>query len=173
MSRSREIDFKNDFKYITLFIGSNDACISCIAGDSFLSPNNFEKTMREVISEVQRRIPKVILNVHQQFNVSQVWDLTKDIPYCKNIRALGLSLECACAFQDSAEGARNRKTMDALTQEYNNRLLKIRDEYSKKQSDNFMLIVDPLFRDASIDDFPPSYISNVDCFHPGNMICFS
>jgi phospholipase B1 len=122
--------------------------------------------MRKVVAKLERLVPRLVLNIHQQFNVSQIYDVTKDEPYCKKIRSLGLVVECLCAFQNTASAEATRNQMDVLAQEYNNRLFKIRNDYMKRQGDDFLLIVDPLFKNAALDQFPISYISNVDCFHP-------
>jgi phospholipase B1 len=167
MQRSREVDYQNDYKLMTMFIGSNDACIGClpIIGQTVLSPDQFEENIREVLEEI-RTIPRIVVSLYQQFNVSEVFDLTNPDPYCRRLRNLGLSLECACAFQDSAIGEKTRDIMDNLVTEYNARLLKVVRDYEKRASDGFKVILDPLFSGVSLKTWTMDYISNVDCFHP-------
>ncbi|KAI8908993.1 hypothetical protein EDD86DRAFT_191129 [Gorgonomyces haynaldii] len=166
---NNKVDWNNDYKLIHLLIGANDLCLGCdpILGNTVLSADGFENEIRKVVYKIKSRIPKVILNVKNIFNVSQVWDLTKDEPYCKTLRALGLQLECACAFQDNALGKLNRQKMDNLAQAYNQRLEKLRAEYLNDKQQDFLFVLDPLVKNAAVREFPTNYISNVDCFHPG------
>jgi phospholipase B1, membrane-associated len=167
MRWNRDVNYQNDYKLMSMFIGSNDACIGClpIIGKTVLSPDQFERNVREVLEEI-RTIPRIVVSLYQQFNVSQVFDLTNPNPYCRKLRDVGLSLECACAFQDSKVGERTRDIMDRLVSEYNTRLIKIVADYERRNYNSFKVILDPLFAGVSLKTWTIDYISNVDCFHP-------
>ncbi|KAJ3309208.1 hypothetical protein HDV04_006315 [Boothiomyces sp. JEL0838] len=168
MHQSPNVDMVNDYKLLNLFIGSNDDCLGClpILGKSVLSPDAFEETMREVIWELKHQIPKLIVNVHQQFKVSGIETLTKNSQHCATLRAFGFGIECSCAYQLWPFGDSTRRSMDNLVDEYNQRLLNIRQDYLAENNDSFLLIVDPLFTGVHLQDWTLDYISDVDCFHP-------
>ena len=133
-------NFKDDWKLVNIFIGSNDACRSC--SDFLENPESFEATMRSVIDTLRDNIPKLVLNIHQQFNVTQVYTLTKDQPYCATIRARGLSVECKCAFREDAGADLLRDYMDLTVARFNAKLEKIQRYYEKllAPKDDFMVL---------------------------------
>ncbi|KAJ3055276.1 hypothetical protein HK097_011007 [Rhizophlyctis rosea] len=169
MKMQKDIDFEKDFKLLTLFIGSNDVCLGCssIPGPAWPSPALFEQTVRILIGEIRARIPRVVVNVLMQFNVSQVYDLTHDDPWCARLRASGFVFECSCAFLPGAAGPLTRRLMDELVQSYNSRLQSIRDDYKTRRYDDFAMMVDPGFSQLEIRNWPLGHVSDVDCFHPG------
>ncbi|KAI8996700.1 hypothetical protein BC832DRAFT_535370 [Gaertneriomyces semiglobifer] len=167
MKRSRKIDFQNDFKLLTLFIGSNDACLGCgvLSHYMYLSPDAYELQMRGLLLRIKASIPNVVVNILTQFNVSQVYDLTHNDPYCEMARNTGLVFECTCAFLPEPVGAITRRRMDELVQAYNERLFAIAADFGKLDK-NFAVIVDPLLTDVAIKDWSIGLVSNIDCFHP-------
>ncbi|KAI8929574.1 hypothetical protein BC831DRAFT_274909 [Entophlyctis helioformis] len=114
------IDFEHDFKLLTLFIGSNDVCLGCIRGgiDGMLSPEAFELHMRQVLDTLRSRVPRLVVNILMQFNVSQVWDATHKDTRCTLLRTSGLVFECICAFQPGPPGTIMRSLMDERVQQY-------------------------------------------------------
>lgn len=66
------IDFENDWKLLTLFIGANNLCTVC-RNDSRSEPATYEKRLREILSAVRQKIPKVFVNLMGIFNISGVW----------------------------------------------------------------------------------------------------
>ncbi|KAI8896079.1 hypothetical protein BC833DRAFT_630742 [Globomyces pollinis-pini] len=167
MKNNPNVDMANDYKLINLFIGSNDVCLGCqpVLKDFVLTGDQFESTMRDVLFKIQWNIPKAIVNIHQQFDVAQVYDLTRFEPKCIAIRAASLGLLCPCAFQPLFAD-RNRRAMKELAAEYNRRLEKIQKDFLANKNDNFMYVLNPSFRDVNLKQWDMSYISDIDCFHP-------
>eukprot|EP00842_Homolaphlyctis_polyrhiza_P006609 jgi/Hompol1/694/HPOL_004602-RA len=162
------IDYAQDFKLITLFIGNNDVCLGCspFGFDRSLTPDAFEVNMRSVLERLRTNIPRVIVNVLLQFNVSQVWDLTHNDKECQLLRASGMVFECVCAFLPGPLGAHTRTKMDQLAQLYNERLLKIAKDYAFTDDPSFMMIIDPILSNVEISKWGIEYLSRTDCFHP-------
>ena len=82
------------------------------------------------------------MNVHQMFQVSQLWDLTASSAFCDRRRASRLTAECTCAFLEHSNGAVKRKEMDELTAKYNERITKVSRD-PDLNDDSFMVISDP------------------------------
>ncbi|KAI8852901.1 hypothetical protein BC829DRAFT_384057 [Chytridium lagenaria] len=174
MNTAPEIDFENDFKILNIFIGSNDVCAGCstIANRTFLSPDVYEAEMRYLLEDIRRRVPRVIVNILMQFNVSQVWDITNKDPWCNLVRS-----SARVHFLPGEAGAIMRNRMDLLVQEYNKRLELIRIDYSPRNSifpprtpdPSFAVLVDPLFSGVQIRGWNLSYLSDIDCFHPSTQ----
>ncbi|KAJ3286672.1 hypothetical protein HK104_008918 [Borealophlyctis nickersoniae] len=171
MKQTKGLDYNRDWKLMNIFIGSNDACLGCLDGISMPNPDQYEQMMRALFTKIRKQVPRVVVNVMQQFNVSQVWDLTHTDPWCASLRGIGLAFECSCAFLPGPQGPTTRKSMDTLTQNYNVRLLKLAAEFradaaTSPDGDSFALVVDPAFRAIAVSEWPLDYLSDVDCFHP-------
>lgn len=169
MRSDSRVNFQQDFKLLNFFIGGNDVCLGClpILEDLVLSPDQFENTIRDVLSYVEENIPRVVVNLHSIFNVSQVYDLSHADPHCATLRKIGLKVECACALLfDGEVGVSNRLEMDDLVAGYNEKLSLIAADYSEKKSDSFMVSLNPIFRDVALRQWSIKELSKVDCFHP-------
>ena len=89
-------------------------------------------------------------------------------PGLRNLRAQRFNALCSsCAFLPGPAGPLTRRLMDELVQSYSSRLRSIRDDYKNKRYDDFALVVDPVFSELQIRDWPLGHVSDVDCFHPG------
>lgn len=72
--------FNTEYKLVTLFIGANDICASCNNG---FTANDYETRVRAAVESIRTQVPNVIVNVPQLFNVSELFDLTFNDPYCE------------------------------------------------------------------------------------------
>ncbi|KAJ3322953.1 hypothetical protein HDV06_002612 [Boothiomyces sp. JEL0866] len=156
-----EVTNSTDYKLLNLFAGNNDACHFCwlFSNLYILDADQFEKSIIDLLHKMEDNIPNLIVNIHLQPRISRVYQLTVDAQHCIDLRNNGTK-HCSCAFQSDKE----RRQMDDLIDSYNSKLLKVQNEYQPKQ--NFMIIIDPMFRDLDLSSFSIDYISPIDCFHP-------
>eukprot|EP01113_Clastostelium_recurvatum_P044961 TRINITY_DN764_c0_g3_i1.p1 TRINITY_DN764_c0_g3~~TRINITY_DN764_c0_g3_i1.p1 ORF type:complete len:414 (-),score=67.18 TRINITY_DN764_c0_g3_i1:75-1223(-) len=161
------IDMANDWKMLTIEIGANDLCGTCPVNGTFskTSPDQFEAQMRQTLERVRLNVPKVFVNVLEGFNISQVYTLGQTSLYCAEVHKQ-VYKECGCLFKPGPQSDSARQEMDILGQQYNQRIRNIAADYAAKQYPDFAVVVQPQGRDTSIDKFPLSYLSSLDCFHP-------
>jgi len=93
-TKYKEIDFDNDWKFLTLFIGANNLCGACQGRDSS-TPEYFESHLRQVLTDIEAKIPKVFVNLVTIFNISGVYYAGKDYWYCETIWSI-VKHECYC-----------------------------------------------------------------------------
>jgi phospholipase B1 len=84
------------YKYLTLFIGSNDICFRCSNDLPWLTSKQFEDYLKSTLEIIKREIPNTVVNLLGVFNVSQVYNFHKE-EYCKGW-GLVAEYECSCAF---------------------------------------------------------------------------
>lgn len=79
------VDFDNSWKLLTLFIGANDACPACThqGGNITAQAIAYEENMRNVLTEIRAKIPRVFVNVITIFNISQVWSAGQHKAYVR------------------------------------------------------------------------------------------
>lgn len=97
-----KIDWNNDWKVITVLIGANNLCASCI---SWIDPVNTAKefeTSLDTTFATLATIPRVFINVVQIFNLSSVYEVSKGVPYCKSVHS-DFPIECECDFTSSED----------------------------------------------------------------------
>ncbi|CAE6356179.1 unnamed protein product [Rhizoctonia solani] len=89
----------NQFKYLSFQIGSNDLCQLCLAADALFGPgtqSDFEANIRETLEYVRKNIPNTLVNLFGVFQVSQIYGLTLNEPYCQQFipNVTHYNLEC-------------------------------------------------------------------------------
>jgi len=169
LHKNSKINMTSDWKLLTIWIGANDLCGSCGNTSTFdymLPADNFESELRRVLEKVRTNIPRTFVNLIETFNISQVYTLGLTAPWCKEIHRIFPS-ECPCIFHNGTVGNLYRTQVDRMGQEYNMRLQKIAKDYASKGYPEFAVVSQPPGRDAAISKFPASYLSDLDCFHPG------
>jgi len=160
--KSMEIDIETSWKHITVLIGANDLCISCLI-EKILSADEWEANLRKALDQIKAEIPRVIVSVVEIFNVSQVYDLSLKNKYCTNVHRVAF-VECDCAF--GIKGKKHREYMDEMTVAYNARTRKVVAEYNDPTNPSFAVVSQPHAEDLAIKDQPIDFLSTLDCFHP-------
>lgn len=164
MELERKIDIFKDWKLLTILIGANDLCLACSGNVPFLTADDFEKNLIDVLEEVRTKIPRVFVNLVPMFNLSQVYEISLKSKHCIDVHRL-LPIECICAFAPGEEGDKLRRDLDERVVQYNQRILKVADEYSGKYKE-FAAVAQPCFMNARHESLPITIISTLDCFHP-------
>ncbi|KAF8601792.1 hypothetical protein BDV93DRAFT_495421 [Ceratobasidium sp. AG-I] len=157
------------YKYLSFQIGSNDLCQLCLAADALLGPGtqiDFEGNIRETLEYVRANIPNTLVNLFGVFQVSQIYNLTLNQPYCQQLipNVTHYNLECTCALFTGETGEFTRSRMDKLQGQYNTALQKIVADYKSKNYKDFAVIWQPPV--VPLDKYPIESLSSLDCFHP-------
>jgi len=159
---SGTIDFNNDWKLLTLFIGANNLCICC-HNDSRGTPEYFEQNLRSILTTVQKNIPRTFVNIIGIFNISGVWDAGQQFDYCRLLWD-GITIgECPCLLKF---GAAERQSMDDHSVLYNQVAAKVASDFASQNNPNFTVVVQPGISGYNISYFGADFLSELDCFHP-------
>ncbi|CAO0790875.1 unnamed protein product [Mucor circinelloides] len=152
--------YKNDWKFITIQIGSNDQCASCNSSiTDHVTAAAYGQYVEAAIERIKAEIPKTVVNLLGTFKVSGVFPLSAGQAYCVPNGILENKSECSCS-----SSAENLAKMDALSDAYNEQLQTIANKYKGQPNGTFAVMYSPAPIDIS--SFPIDALSNVDCFHP-------
>jgi len=165
MKNNSMIDFKSDWKILSILIGANDACHLCEASNPppvDIIADKFAITYDAIIDKLQQQIPRLFINILPMFNASGLYYLTRNVTYCKDLHIIFPS-ECPCAFTSDIV---KRTYMDSVLQAFNKRTYNIAQKWQKKHLDDFIVTMQPLFINLTIPDI--SFLSTLDCFHPSH-----
>lgn len=99
------------------------------------------------------------------FNVSAIYRLTQDIPYCKLVHQVAF-VECLCAFGVEADARAWRERMDELTAIYNAKIREVVGEFMQERNETFAIALHHYTRGMNISAWSMDMVSSLDCFHP-------
>ncbi|KAI7852353.1 hypothetical protein BDC45DRAFT_607521 [Circinella umbellata] len=166
MKELPNVNFANDWKLITIQIGSNDQCSSCSDDNADVTADAYAGYVDAAIERIRDEIPKVIVNIVGTFNVSGVYESTMGQEYCRPLFDqpdwILNRILCEC-FRGTEQ---DRANMDTLSAQYSAKLHEIYQKYNAQQSDDFAITFNPALN-LNIGELPLEALSNIDCFHPG------
>ncbi|XP_034713353.1 phospholipase B1, membrane-associated [Etheostoma cragini] len=165
MKKDSRIDFNNDWKVITMFIGGNDICDFCT--DSVLfSPRNVVGQIRQALDILHSEVPRAIVNLIEVLNIVPLRDLHAD-------KTLGcptwfVNLVCPCILKPKKDSSELQKAID-INKAYQHAMKELIDSGRYDTHHNFTVVLQPFLREIflpKLEDGRPdrSYLSP-DCFH--------
>jgi small subunit ribosomal protein S29e/phospholipase B1 len=157
-----KVNFQDDWKLLTLFIGANNLCGSCQFRPETL-PQYFEEHLRLVLTQIKDKIPRTFVNLVTIFNISGVYYAGKDYWYCEVIWKYIAKKECSC--MQTGKKA-DLDIMDLRATQFNAISNKLAIEFAALNSPNFTVSVQPGLTGIQVQKFGEAYLSNLDCFHP-------
>ncbi|XP_039277521.1 phospholipase B1, membrane-associated isoform X2 [Nilaparvata lugens] len=135
MKNDKRVDFKNDWKLVTLMIGSNDFCVDvCYMKQMTLAPELHRRDLIKTITYLRDNLPRTILQIVVAPNLEVIMNFTGLPMTCR----ITQTSECPCLI--GLPFRSKRKTM-----------LKIMDEWQKVEME---VAMDPKF---TTDDFAVVY----------------
>jgi len=157
-----KVNFQDDWKLLTLFIGANNLCGAC-QGRQESTPEYFEAHLREALNLIKTNIPRVFVNLVTIFNISGVYYAGKDYWYCEFVWKYIAKKECSC--METGNKA-DLDIMDLRANQFNAISNKLAAEFAGLNSPNFTVVVQPGLTGIEVQKFGEAYLSNLDCFHP-------
>ncbi|CAF1366227.1 unnamed protein product [Adineta steineri] len=157
-------DWNNDWKMITIFIGTNDLCNFCT--DSKLTkytPEQYMLNVREALDKLyQAPIPRTLVNLVLPFDIRNVKELYTGNYACQIL----YNKTCPCAAFPTIEQA---NILDDYIPKYQQVLLDLINTGRYDQRDDFTVVIQPFMAETKLPenddnetDF--SYFAP-DCFH--------
>ncbi|KIH53394.1 GDSL-like protein, partial [Ancylostoma duodenale] len=150
-----EIDFDNDWKFVNVFIGSNDLCRICENTTRF-SVEQFTANVRESLVYLRENLPRAYVNLIPPFHVEVLLETQADNPFCVELQRIF----CPCLFKlTKEEYAVIKRSFDSSLSEF------LGAEY---QTQNFAVGISSGFnvdKLASLGNVLNLAFVALDCFH--------
>jgi len=154
LKANSKINLKEDWKVLTIWIGSNNICQVCndAANNNAL---NYEKNIFLALEHLYANVPRLFVNLLSNLDITQLYDF--------NSGACGIlhPYECPCP---SSRSALVRQGVKSVIKEYVATGISIAANYTARNHKEFAVVVQPFLSESVV--FNRSYISAADCFHP-------
>ncbi|KAM6973043.1 phospholipase B1, membrane-associated [Aplochiton taeniatus] len=165
MKNDSRIDFENDWKVITMFIGGNDLCDFC-SDTIYFSTNNFIGRIQEALDILHREVPHAIVNLVELLNLVPLRELHKDKR--TGCPTWFVNLVCRCVLKP-IEGSLELQRLNNLNRNYQLGIRKLVDSGRYDTHANFTVVLQPFFREVILplleDGRPDRSYFSPDCFH--------
>lgn len=164
MRNDERIDYDNDWKLISLFVGGNDLCGSCDNWDRY-SPEAYEAKFREAIDILFNNTPRAIVNLIAMFDVTPLQNFSTG-PGCDWLQINF----CDCAINDTTR-PQLRQTQLGYYEALKNITEDPKYLYGRE---DFAVVLQPHMRDMEpprdpeTGEYLPGFLAP-DCFHPNRI----
>ncbi|XP_016000830.2 phospholipase B1, membrane-associated [Rousettus aegyptiacus] len=165
MKNDTRIDFQEDWKLITLFIGSNDLCTFC-NDVAHYSPQNFTNNLGKALEILHAEVPRAFVNL---VNVLEIINLRKLYQENKiNCPRMILRNLCPCVlkFNDSST---ELASLVEVNKKYQDRTHQLVESGRYDTREDFTVVVQPFFEKLDMpktsEGLPDSSFFAPDCFH--------
>ncbi|KAF1769548.1 hypothetical protein GCK72_001365 [Caenorhabditis remanei] len=155
----KEIDYKNDWKLVNVFIGANDMCAYCNDGENGgHSKANWKQNVITAIQILKNNLPRTIVSMTGMFDMRMLREIDHDKYFCDGLH----TFECPCeknkAFTNDDISAACHRYMDAQ--------LEIQSSGIFDSTDDFTFVVQPFFNGIVTPPLKPDGDVNLDWFAP-------
>jgi phospholipase B1 len=156
MQSNPNIDYANDWKLLTIWIGSNNLCGAC-RGDLNASADYYEQQFDQLLDAIHQQMPRTFVNVISNVNMTHLAVIAQQFG-CEAFHLFWK--ECSCVFDPSGD---QLFRLNEVTMMFNDRLHALQAKWNMVD-DQFAVVVQPMLETLLIPDL--SWVSTLDCFHP-------
>ncbi|KAI2654363.1 Phospholipase B1, membrane-associated [Labeo rohita] len=165
LKEDTRIDFYNDWKIITVFIGGNDICAHC-SDTRYYSPENIVKYLREGLDILHNEVPRALVNLVELLDITPLRRFHQD-------PSLGcptwlVNMLCNCVLKP-VDGSYEFERLQEFNQAYQRGMRELVDSGRYDTRDDFTVVLQPFFRNVFLpvleDGRPDKSYFTPDCFH--------
>ncbi|KAM9420855.1 phospholipase B1, membrane-associated-like isoform 2-T3 [Salvelinus alpinus] len=167
MKNDSSINFQEDWKVITLFIGGNDMCEYCY-NSLFYSTENYVRHIRESLDYLHKQVPRALVNLVEPLYIPILRQMyTEKNAYLKCPTWLA-NILCPCVISPKESSVTLQK-LHVLNRDYQRGLHELVESGRYDTHNNFTVVLQPFLRDIIIpvmeDGRPDRTYFSPDCFH--------
>ncbi|XP_066122900.1 phospholipase B1, membrane-associated [Saccopteryx bilineata] len=165
MKNHTKINFQEDWKIITLFIGGNDLCDSCNDPVRY-SPQNFTDNIRKALDILHAEVPRAFVNLVMVLEIASLRELFQEKKVSCPRMILRNLCPCVLKFDDNST---ELATLIEVNQKYQDGTHQLVESGRYDTREDFTVVVQPFFEKVNMpktsDGLPDSSFFAPDCFH--------
>ncbi|OXB72952.1 UNVERIFIED_CONTAM: hypothetical protein H355_001919 [Colinus virginianus] len=163
MRSSSKINFKEDWKLITIFIGGNDLCQYCLDKEAY-SVQNYVKHLQDALDIFYKELPRVFINMVEILEISGLRQVAASSSGC----TLTEENFCPC-FLNPKENSSDLQEIKRVNRDFQAEALQLVNSGRYEQREDFAVVVQPFFRNTIVpldsNGKPDLSFFAADCFH--------
>ncbi|XP_044147258.1 phospholipase B1, membrane-associated [Bufo gargarizans] len=165
MKEDKRINFNNDWKVITVFVGANDLCASCTDSNVF-SPTTYTTNIRRALDILHKEVPRAYVNLVEVMDIMPLREAVLDDRV--NCPSLITSMLCPCLLSVQSN-AQELEDLRNVNYAYQHSLQHFINSGRYDTREDFTVVLQPFFRHPKIPHLATgepdvSYLAP-DCFH--------
>ncbi|XP_013799269.2 phospholipase B1, membrane-associated [Apteryx mantelli] len=163
MRSSSNINFKEDWKLITVFVGGNDLCQYCLDKETY-SAQKYIKHLQDTLDIFYEELPRVFVNMVEILELSGLRQIAASSSEC----AISEMNVCPC-FLTPKESSSELQEMKRVNRDFQAEALQMVNSGRYEQREDFAVVMQPFFRNAFVpldsNGKPDLSFFSADCFH--------
>ncbi|XP_019404135.1 PREDICTED: phospholipase B1, membrane-associated [Crocodylus porosus] len=163
MRNSLKMNFKLDWKLITIFIGGNDLCQYCLDQETY-SVEKYVKHLQDTLDILYKELPRAFVNLVEIMEISGLRQIEREASGCV---PPGRSV-CPCVLNPQ-ENSPELQEMRRINRDFQVKSMLMVNSGGYEQREDFTVVVQPFFRNTMMPlnnaRKPDLSFFAVDCFH--------
>ncbi|XP_072301570.1 phospholipase B1, membrane-associated-like isoform X2 [Eucyclogobius newberryi] len=165
MKNDSRINFTEDWKVITVFIGGNDLCDFC-KNSLLYSAETYIKNVRETLDYLHKEVPRSLVNLVEPLHIVPLREMHLDTSL--KCPTWLVNILCPCVILPKGNSATVNQ-LQTLNRNYQTALHELVESGRYDTRSDFTVVVQPFFREIVIprlsDGRPDRSYFSPDCFH--------
>ncbi|XP_048155569.1 phospholipase B1, membrane-associated [Corvus hawaiiensis] len=163
MRSSSKINFKEDWKLITVLVGGSDLCQYCLDKETY-SVQKYIKHLQDTLDIFYKELPRVFINMVEMLEFSGLRQITASSSEC----ALRAKKVCPC-FLNPEENSSELQEIKRVNRDFQAEALQLINSGRYEQREDFAVVMQPFFRNTLLPldstSKPDMSFFAADCFH--------
>ncbi|XP_049689659.1 phospholipase B1, membrane-associated [Accipiter gentilis] len=163
MRSSSKINFKEDWKLITVLVGGNDLCQYCLDEEAY-SVQKYVKHLQDTLDILYEELPRVFVNMVEILEISGLRHIAASSSEC----ALTAKNVCPC-FLNPKENSSELQEIKRVNRDFQAEASQLINSGRYEQREDFAIVMQPFFRNTLLpldsNGKPDLSFFAADCFH--------
>ncbi|XP_039916279.1 phospholipase B1, membrane-associated isoform X2 [Hirundo rustica] len=163
MRSSSKINFKEDWKLITILVGGVDLCQYCLDKETY-SVQKYVKHLQDTLDIFYKELPRVFINMVEMLELSGLRQITASSSEC----ALTAKKLCPC-FLNPEENSSELQEIKRANRDFQAEALQLINSGRYEQREDFAVVIQSFFRNTLLPldstSKPDMSFFAADCFH--------
>ncbi|KFR06463.1 Phospholipase B1, membrane-associated, partial [Opisthocomus hoazin] len=163
MRSSSKINFKEDWKLITILVGGNDLCQYCLDEETY-SVQKYVKHLQDTLDVFYEELPRVFVNIVEILEISGLRQIAASSSEC----ALTAKAACPC-FLKPEENSSELQEIERVNRDFQVEALQLVNSGLYEGREDFAVAMQPFFRNTLLpldsNGKPDLSFFAADCFH--------